>query len=420
LRAKRRPHEAPCRGWGLAALLAVLSFMLVPSSAGANELSYISKTKTVPSTLPNLNGRGTAEARCPSDHPDVSGGGVKIEGDNSGFDLEVASTNPEGSPPGAWLGEANNTSGSDAEMTTTAVCGKGRFKYRVDTKLISPGGQATVKVACPSGTKLTGGGVSTEGNSPRVELAATRPFDGADGDPTTDDGWLGSANNGTNSAKTMGVFAACAESGHYKYVHSAPKPLPDNTEATAIARCPAGTLVSGGGVENSGIDVGAAIETTFPLPDTDWLGRANNDNTGQAETVQAFAICLVEEIRDFSGTANGGTVTFKTKFEGGKTVKVLPGLTFTSVPIHCSNGDTIHGVIVDERRRVTNNRFFAHTDSEVGQPQAAFTLDGHFNDDGTRANGTYREHGNLKSSNGTFVFRHCDTGTVHWSAKLVQ
>jgi hypothetical protein len=400
-------------------LVAVLSFMLVAPSAGASDFAYISKTKTVPSTLPNQNGRGTAEARCPSGHPHVTGGGVRITGDNNGLELEVASTNPEGDPPDAWLGEANNGSGSDAEMTTMAICGKGRFKYPVNSKNIIPGGQATTRVACPSGTKLTGGGVATEGNSPKVEVAASRPFDGSDGNSTTDDGWLGSANNGTNSAKVISVFAVCAESGHYKYVHSASKPLPDNAEASAIARCPAGTLVSGGGVENSGFDIGAEIETTFPLPDTDWIGRANNDNTGQAETVQTFAICRVEEIRDFSGTANGGSVAFKTKFEDGKTVKVLPGMTFTSVPIDCSNGDTIHGVTVDDSRRVRHNAFSAHTDSEIGQPQAAFILAGHFNDDGTRATGTYREHGNLKSSNGTFVFRHCDTGIVHWSARLI-
>ena len=97
-------------------------------------------------------------------------------------------------------------------------------------------------------------------------------------------------------------------------------------------------------------------------------------NSASSDRSKAFAICLVEEIRSFSGTANGGTVTFKTKFENGKTTKVLPGMTFTSVPVHCSNGDTIHGVIVDEARRVRRNAFRAHTDSEVGQPQAAFTL----------------------------------------------
>ena len=398
------------------ALVALVAF--VAPSARASDLKYVSKSKAVHSTLPHQNGRGVAEPHCPASHPHVTGGGVKITGDNGDLELHVGSTSPE--PSHSWLGEAINTSGSDAQMTTTAICSKGRFDYPLHTATIPRGGQTFKSVSCPHGTKVTGGGVATEGDSPRVGVVLSSPFDGPDANSTPDDGWQGSGNNGTSSPNTLTVTAVCAESGDYKYVHSAPKPLPDNSRASASAVCPDGTVVSGGGVENSGIGFGAEIESSFPLPDTDWVGRANNDSTGHAETVQTFAICKVEEIRRFSGDANGGTVNFRTKFEDGKTVKVLPGMTFTGVPIHCSNGDTIHGVIVDDDRKVRHDRFSAHTDSEVGQPHAAFTLAGHFNQDGTRASGTYREHGNLKSSNGTFVFRGCDTGTVHWSAHVVR
>ncbi|MGH3374994.1 MAG: hypothetical protein ACRDP6_09665, partial [Actinoallomurus sp.] len=325
---------------------------------------------------------------------------------------------PDPGPPDSWLGVANNTSGSDAQMTTTAICGKGRFRNRSADKSIHPGGQGFKQVSCPSGTKLTGGGVAMEGDSPKVKVVASRPFDGPDTNSAADDGWLGTATNGTNSPKSMNVTAVCADSGHYKYIHSAPKLLPDNAAASASTICPDGTIVSGGGVENSGIGAGAEIESDFPSPDTDWVGRANNDDTGRAETVQTFAICKVEEIRSFSGDANGGRVHFRTKFDGGETVKVLPGLTFNTVPIHCSNGDTTHTVTFTDSRKVKNNAFGAHDVHEVGG-NASFTFSGHFNHDGTRASGTYREHGNLKSSNGTFVFRHCDTGTVQWSA-LVQ
>lgn len=404
---------------GLAVLL-IAGALLVPTvAAHASELEYMSKVKTVPSTLPTLNGRGLAEAACPGSHPQVTGGGVKITGDNNGFDLQVGSTLPqESAQPTRWLGEANNSSGSDAQMTTTAICSKGRFKYPIHSRPIGPGGQATKRVSCPSGTKLTGGGVATSGDSPEVQVAVSMPFDGPDGN-STPDGWLGSANNGTDSPETVTVNAVCAESGQYKYVQSALVPLPDNTSAAAVATCPPGTVVSGGGVENSGIGLGAEIESTFPLPDTDWVGRANNDNTGQAETVQTFAICKATETRRFSGDANGGTVTFKTRFEDGKTVKVLPGLTFGDVPIHCSNGDTTHTVTVDPARKVTHNAFSAHDDSEIGQPHAAFALAGQLSHGGTEASGTYREHGNLKSANGTFVFTNCDTGTIHWSAHVV-
>ena len=377
----------------------------------------MSKSKTVRSVLPTLEGRGVATAECPSGHPQVTGGGVKVLGDDSNFDIEVATTLPqEDAHPNKWLGEANNSSGSDAQMTTIAICGQGRFRYPAGNRIIPAGGQASKRVACPAGTKLTGGGVSTEGASPRVELAASRPFDGPDGDSIPDDGWLGSGNNGTSSGLTLNVIAACAKAGDYKYVHSTVNPLPDNSEASAVASCPDGTTISGGGTENSGIDIGAEIESSFPLPDQDWVGRANNDNTGQAETVQAFAICRVTETRIFSGAAGAGTVRFKTRFDDGKTVKVLRGLTFDDIPVDCSNQDTTHGVTVDPARKVKNDRFRFQTDSEIGQPNARFVVTGSFNRDGTKASGTFREQGNLKSGNGTFVFTNCDSGVVNWTA----
>ena len=392
--------------------------LAVAAESRASDLKYVSERKVVHSTLPRQNGRGVAEAQCPSSHPHVTGGGVKITGDNSDLELHVGSTSPE--PSGTWLGEAINTSGSDAQMTTTAICSKGRFDYPLRSAPIRPGGQAFKDVSCPHGTTVTGGGVATEGDSPKVGVVLSSPFDGPDANSIPDDGWEGSATNGTGSPKILTVTAVCAESGQYKYVRSAPEPLPDNSRASVSAICPDGTVVSGGGVDNSGIGLGAEIESSFPLPDSDWVGRANNDGTGQAETVQTFAICKVEEIRRFSGDANGGTVDFKTKFEDGKTVKVLPHLTFNNVPIHCSNGDTVHGVTFDDARPVRHNAFSGHADFEVGQRDASFAFAGNFNQDGTRASGTYREHGNLKSANGTFVFRHCDTGTVHWSAQVAR
>src|SRR5262245_3150407 len=104
--------------WRLRAPFVLLAATLVffVAAAQASALKYFSKTKTVPSTLPIQNGRGEATATCPNSHPHVIGGGVRISGDDSHFDLEVASTNPSGTGNRAWLGEANNSSGSKAQM----------------------------------------------------------------------------------------------------------------------------------------------------------------------------------------------------------------------------------------------------------------------------------------------------------------
>ncbi|MGH2973510.1 MAG: hypothetical protein ACRDLL_01385 [Solirubrobacterales bacterium] len=379
--------------------------LVAAAEAHASALKYVSKTKTVPSTLPTLNGRGVAEAQCPDSHPRVTGGGVKITGDNSDFDLEVASTSPDlgGGGPDKWLGEANNSSGSDAQMTTTAICDKGRVRYPNHGKGISPHGQATKRVSCPSGTKLTGGGVSTEGDSPKVEVAASKPFDGPDAN-STPDGWLGSGNNGTNSAKTLNVTAACADSGHYKYVHSATRPLPNNSEASASASCPVGTSVTGGGVENSGVDIGAEIESSFPLPDTDWIGRANNDNTGQAETVQTFAICKVTQT-DFVGTfSEGGTVTFHLTDNHTK----IHDWAWVHLPVQCREGPDVNSSRY--RRDVDVHGDHFHAQGVRSSEGFKTTLDGMLTDHDTKAHGTLTMSG-PEPPNGT----RCH-GTGHWSA----
>ncbi len=379
------------------ALLAILVAIDTAAGAGSDAFEYPSRTQAAFDEFHgNGTGRTSGSVSCPHSHPHVTGGGIEISGDNSHLGLSVGSIRPAGRA-GAWDADANNGSGSPAQMTTTAICAEaGRFEYPFRDKTIAPGGQDQLRVSCPANTKVTGGGVETTSeNSPHVEVASTEPFDGQDRNSTPDDGWLGTANNDTAQSEEMGVFAVCAESGDYKYVHSDRKRLPDNSEVSADARCPAGTAVTGGGVDNSGIDLGAEIAGTLPFdggdigftPDDGWEGSAQNDHTGRATRMQTFAICEVSEVRTFFGTANGGTVTFRTKFEDGKTRKVL-GLEILNVPISCDQRDTTHGFIDHDRLEVKNNAFVDHAPAEHGQD--AFAITGRFNNRGTEASGTYQ------------------------------
>jgi hypothetical protein len=224
------------------------------------------------------------------------------------------------------------------------------------------------------------------------------------------------------------VFAVCAKSGKYKYVQSSRLTVPDNAEASAKAACPKGTSVTGGGVDNSGFDLGATILNTFPrasptdqdtIPNDAWAGTAQNDHTGHSETMRTFAICEEPTIRPFSGSiANGGTVDFRVKFGSGKPRVVLPPIDFNNVPISCDQGQTTHSTTFHSKRPVTSNAFSGHADHEDIFPQATFAFSGHFNAAGTEASGTYREHGNLVNQHLHVDFTHCDTGTVHWSAAV--
>ncbi len=404
--------HAPGAGWfrwtAIGTLAAFVALLLggTVAEAGSGAPKYLSKTKTIPSTLPGLNGRGHEEVACPDSHPVPTGGGVRITGDNSDLELEVATTSagPLVGGTRGWLGEANNSSGSDAKMITTAICEKGNFKGRLDDKNIPPGDQVVKRVSCPSGTKVAGGGVSTESQSPRVSVASTRPFDGSDANSTPDDGWLGAANNGTKSGKSMSVFATCAESGHYKYFRSARQPLPNNSAASASAGCPVGMAVTGGGVDNSGINLGAEIESTFPFPDQDWMGRANNDATGQAETMQTFAICKVTET-NFAGTfSEGGTVTFVLTHNHTE----VHHWAWVHMPVQCRQGPDVNSSHYRIDVKVANHHF--HAQGVKSREGFKTALDGTLTDHNTQAHGTLSMTG-PEPPTGT----HCH-GTGHWSA----
>ena len=275
---------------GVASVLA-----LGAQTAAAGGLTVRDRSKAVPSSPQDPDGRTQAGIGCPDSHPHVTGGGISIA--KTDFDIQVASTDVFGD---GWSGEAINNSGQSTEMNVFAICAKrGRFRYPEADKAGAFGEQVQRGVNCPSGRKLTGGGVDTglggarayrRGGEP-AEIASTRPEDGPDANSKPDDRWVGSVAN-----SSMTVTAVCAKrAGTFKYVHSARAPLPNTGSGFARARCPAGAEVTGGGVDTTGIDVGLEINNS----DADssgfhqsWEATATND-TVHDEELQAFAICKV-------------------------------------------------------------------------------------------------------------------------------
>ncbi len=250
-------------------------------------LLYVSRDKDVPKPPESPSGRTSALVGCPTSHPHLTGGGIDTRGGSLPADVEVGSTGP--ATRASWLGEANNDTEADATMTVTAICKKaGKFRYH-DVEKADPGGGQILKGSnCPPGTKLTGGGVETNGDH-SVEVASSEPADGPDKNSKRDDRWVGAANNGS-----MTVTAVCAKvgtAGIYKYTESDRADLPDNSIQSRIASCPSGFVVTGGGVDVSGIDDNLEVKASAPLEEAAWLGTAINDGSGQDETMRVFAIC---------------------------------------------------------------------------------------------------------------------------------
>lgn len=394
--------------------------------ASSDELAYQQRIKPVlDHTQGNGSGRTPASARCPDSHPHVIGGGVELTIDNGDrFALDVGSTQPKEASggPDSWDVVANDNSAIasvNAEQRVVAICAAdGHFTYEVRDRTVRPGGEAGLRTPCPEGTQVTGGGVETSASSSKVGLGATEPVDGSDPGSVPDDGWAGTVNNGTANPEPMGVWAVCARTGDYDYVHTNAVPLEDNTAGSLIKQCPNGEDVTGGGVDNSGTDPGSEVGGTFPTTDgKSWTGAASNQNTGADATMQVFAICLVPKVRSYIGAvASSGLIAFRAKLVDGKPRRILKKLRFDDVPIVCDQGPTTHGVTFDDPRPVKNRSFNGRAPHEDIFPGATFRFAGHFNHSGTFASGTYREHGNLVNQRLDVHFTHCDTGTVSWAA----
>jgi hypothetical protein len=90
--------------------------------------------------------------------------------------------------------------------------------------------------------------------------------------------------------------AAVQQLDYISYV-SVSKQAPASRQTAVVSRCPAGTVVLGGGVSHSGGGVDDEVATTAPFdgrdrdrrPDDGWIGEVNLGSTGL--TITAYAIC---------------------------------------------------------------------------------------------------------------------------------
>jgi hypothetical protein len=99
----------------------------------------------------------------------------------------------------------------------------------------------------------------------------------------------------------MTVWAACASTGRYRYVMTPSFVVPNQNFAGREALCPRRTRVTGGGITNTGLDLGTELAEDIPIdtrrdsdtiPDDGWRAVAQNDVTGSGpESARVFAIC---------------------------------------------------------------------------------------------------------------------------------
>ncbi len=94
----------------------------------------------------------------------------------------------------------------------------------------------------------------------------------------------------SGAAGATGATGAAGISG-YTQVASATTNNPAGAQDVAIANCPAGESVLGGGAFGSAVSTGQSITTSEPAnSDTGWLVAMSN-GSGTADTFTVYAIC---------------------------------------------------------------------------------------------------------------------------------
>jgi hypothetical protein len=153
-----------------------------------------------------------ATVECVQGH--AVGGGVEMVGNASDWWLNSTSGIDTGDadedPDDGWVAWVNHPSGASDTFITEVVCMEGKqSEYRQKQKETDKKNVA-VKVFCPKGTSVTGGGAFASGATDESHVMATAPIDSKkDSDSVPDDGWKAKIYNDVASDQDFTAHVVC-------------------------------------------------------------------------------------------------------------------------------------------------------------------------------------------------------------------
>jgi hypothetical protein len=271
----RPPHRrAPARARRV--LFAVV--VAIAGSAGlaqaAGGPSVVEKSKTA--SLPNDNQAHSVAATCPKG-TEVSGGGLKL---SDPVDDYFQGSYPQGD---SWtaLGYRTTTSTGSSSVTALAMCLHGTTISPKSKTRTLPGDITLTSVVakCPKGTQLTGGGV--EVGDPNV--------DSVEGSyPSGKSGWKGVAYRNSPSDSTLTSHALCVKHASTSVVKKTEALKDGGAVREAVAKCPKGTVVTGGGAQLSDPSQDY-VQGSFAQGDRGWAAQGVGFSGNK---LIAYAVCL--------------------------------------------------------------------------------------------------------------------------------
>ncbi len=217
--------------------------------------------------------KGTA-ARLPQ------GGGAVILSTSLGANINSSAPNGK-----TWVVDMNNNSGVNTTFVVYAVCAIPSNKYQVVTSTVtnSAGQQTSATAACPSGTKVLGGGGFSSSGSVLVNVNTSIP---------TGNGWRVDENNATGLDASLTAYAVCsaqAKKAHYGVTVGTAVTNFAGTETHAEALCPSGrSALGGGGFSGSG-STSVNMNSTSPI--TGGWSVYENNASGTDTTITPYVVC---------------------------------------------------------------------------------------------------------------------------------
>ena len=172
---------------------------------------------------------------------------------------------------------------AQAAAPTALPAGAPRGYVSLQSALLTapPQRQTAGSLSCPTGKVPFGGGVLV--SSAALDANVNSSFPNASS-------WLVDVNNGSSSATTFRIFVICAKKPKlYQLVTTPPALVAAGFSGHAIASCPAGTVVLGGGSFSFSGQTTVNLNSTFDAGNG-WRTDMNNASLSSSN-IESLAIC---------------------------------------------------------------------------------------------------------------------------------
>lgn len=243
---------------------------LVVNSGPISTLSPSNTTGSV--TCPATS---TGVARYPQD------GGVSFQSHSL-----YASVNSSYATGTSWSVGVKNRTGAATTFTVWAVCAvpnPGYVQLNSTSVPNAPGAQTAASEACPTGTKIIGGGV--QNSSPNVTIYDSYP---------SGNSWVVHVDNPGITANSMYVSAVCstytAGTGYSVNQGSAVRAASSSDTGAAVS-CPSGQAAVGGGISVGSLNTNVNLNSSAPTATGSGWTNLENNATPYSVGLTPWVIC---------------------------------------------------------------------------------------------------------------------------------